>query len=227
MGRRLGQYSPFVESHDPDGHDYLAREARARVHIDKQLAAAGWKVQAIPPYRHPAHVRADPLPARDTSCQEGPVTRTDSLRTGHAVRCPHPPPLARRARGRELRSPCRTARHRLKAVRVHIADDPSAGCWPRVPVLVKDTALSLRAALSTAVQTVRATSPEPVTTAAPPRRECARRSLDPIPPPNRKDETMQDTVDQAHGAAPRTMAGIIQDARRTGSSGKVRSAPAA
>lgn len=45
MGRRLGQYSPFVESHDPDGHDYLAREAKARVQIDKQLAAAGWKVQ--------------------------------------------------------------------------------------------------------------------------------------------------------------------------------------
>ena len=43
-----------------------------------------------------------------------------------------------------------------------------------------------------------ATSPEPVTTAAPPRRECARRGLDPIPPPNRKDETMQDTVDHAH-----------------------------
>jgi hypothetical protein len=39
------QYSPFVESHDPDGHDYLAREARARVQIDKQLAAAGWVVQ--------------------------------------------------------------------------------------------------------------------------------------------------------------------------------------
>ena len=101
------------------------------------------------------------------------------------------------------------------------------GCWPRVPVLVKDTALSLRATLSTAVHTVRATSPEPVTTAAPPRRECARRSLDPIPPPNRKDETMQDTVDQAYSAAPRTMVGIIQDGRRTGSSGKLRSAPAA
>ena len=41
-----GQYSPFVESHDPGGHDYLAREAKARVQIDKQLAAAGWKVQS-------------------------------------------------------------------------------------------------------------------------------------------------------------------------------------
>ncbi len=60
-----------------------------------------------------------------------------------------------------------------------------------------------------------ATSPEPVTTAAPPRRECARRGLDPIPPPNRKDETMQDTVDQAYGAVPRTLANIIEDARRS------------
>ena len=42
-----GQYSPFVESRDPsDGQDYLAREARARVQIDKQLAAAGWVVQS-------------------------------------------------------------------------------------------------------------------------------------------------------------------------------------
>jgi type I restriction enzyme, R subunit len=41
-----GQYSPFVESQGPsDGQDYLAREARARVQIDKQLAAAGWVVQ--------------------------------------------------------------------------------------------------------------------------------------------------------------------------------------
>ena len=40
------QYSPFVESHDPDGHDYLAREAKARVQIDKQLAVAGWVVQS-------------------------------------------------------------------------------------------------------------------------------------------------------------------------------------
>jgi type I restriction enzyme, R subunit len=35
-----------VGEHDPSGgHDYLAREARARKEIDKQLAAAGWKVQ--------------------------------------------------------------------------------------------------------------------------------------------------------------------------------------
>ena len=59
-----------------------------------------------------------------------------------------------------------------------------------------------------------APSPEPVTTAAPPRRECARRGLDPIPPPNRKDETMQDTVDEAYGAVPRTLANVIEDARR-------------
>jgi hypothetical protein len=31
--------------------------------------------------------------------------------------------------------------------------------------------------------------------------------LDPIPPPNREDETMQDTVDQAHGAVRPTLAG--------------------
>ena len=30
----------------PDEHDYLAREARARIEIDKQLAAAGWAVQS-------------------------------------------------------------------------------------------------------------------------------------------------------------------------------------
>jgi type I restriction enzyme R subunit len=43
----LGQYSPSVESRDPsDGQDYLAREARARVQIDKQLTAAGWVVQS-------------------------------------------------------------------------------------------------------------------------------------------------------------------------------------
>jgi hypothetical protein len=37
----------FVMSQDPsEGHDYLAREARARVEIDKQLAAAGWVVQS-------------------------------------------------------------------------------------------------------------------------------------------------------------------------------------
>lgn len=33
--------------------------------------------------------------------------------------------------------------------------------------------------------------PEPVATAAPPGRECARRGLGPIPPPNRKDQTMK------------------------------------
>ena len=30
----------------PDHDDYLAREAKARIEIDKQLAAAGWKVQS-------------------------------------------------------------------------------------------------------------------------------------------------------------------------------------
>jgi hypothetical protein len=57
-------------------------------------------------------------------------------------------------------------------------------------------------------------NPSLLRVAAPPRRECVRRGLDPIPPPNRKDEIMYDTVDQAHGPVPRTLAGIIQDARR-------------
>ena len=37
-----------VESRGPsqDHGEYLAREARARVEIDRQLAAAGWKVQS-------------------------------------------------------------------------------------------------------------------------------------------------------------------------------------
>jgi hypothetical protein len=50
---------------------------------------------------------------------------------------------------------------------------------------------------------------EASTTAAPPRRECARRGLDPIPPPNREDEAMQDTVNQVHGAVPRALADIV------------------
>ena len=45
--RLTRQYSPLVDSEDPsDGHDYLAREAKARVQIDRQLADAGWKVQS-------------------------------------------------------------------------------------------------------------------------------------------------------------------------------------
>ena len=40
-------FSWFVGSHDSSSeHDYLAREAKARVQIDKQLAAAGWVVQS-------------------------------------------------------------------------------------------------------------------------------------------------------------------------------------
>ena len=39
--------------------------------------------------------------------------------------------------------------------------------------------------------------PQPVRAAAPPRRESAQRGLGPVPPPNRKDGTIQDTVDQA------------------------------
>ena len=39
--------SSFVPSQGPsDDHDYLAREARARLEIDKQLVAAGWVVQS-------------------------------------------------------------------------------------------------------------------------------------------------------------------------------------
>jgi hypothetical protein len=39
------------------------------------------------------------------------------------------------------------------------------------------------------------------------------RGLAPIPPPNREDETIQDTVDQAYGAVPRTP-DVTEDARR-------------
>src|SRR5262245_40111416 len=40
-------FSSFMGDQDPSGgHDYLAREARARKEIDKQLAAAGWVVQS-------------------------------------------------------------------------------------------------------------------------------------------------------------------------------------
>jgi type I restriction enzyme R subunit len=47
--RRQGvdQYPPVVAPQDPPGEDaYLAREAKARKEIDKQLDAAGWKVQS-------------------------------------------------------------------------------------------------------------------------------------------------------------------------------------
>jgi hypothetical protein len=54
--------------------------------------------------------------------------------------------------------------------------------------------------------------PCPLNTAAPPRRECARRSLDPIPAPNREDRTMTETVDQAQAQPPRALAGTIEDA---------------
>ena len=39
--------SSFVgRENSSDDHDYLAREARARLEIDKQLVAAGWSVQS-------------------------------------------------------------------------------------------------------------------------------------------------------------------------------------
>ena len=55
-------------------------------------------------------------------------------------------------------------------------------------------------------------SPMPLNAAAPPRRECARRGLDPVPPPNREDRTMIETVDQAQAQPPRALAGITGDA---------------
>ena len=103
----------------------------------------------------------------------------------------------------------------LAAVAGLATADPAGPC---VPVLVKGIVLSVESGVIRRGPDSRrnfgATSPEPVTTAAPPRRECARQGLDPIPPPNRKDETMQDTVDQAYGAVPRSLANVIEDARR-------------
>ena len=69
---------------------------------------------------------------------------------------------------------------------------------------------------SSARRTIRAVAASLCTAAKrpPPRRECARRGPRSHPPPNRKDETMQNTVDQAHGPVPRTLADIIEDALR-------------
>lgn len=44
VARRSGVYTLATVS--PKDHDYLAREARARVEIDKQLVEAGWQVQS-------------------------------------------------------------------------------------------------------------------------------------------------------------------------------------
>lgn len=55
-------------------------------------------------------------------------------------------------------------------------------------------------------------------TAAPPRRECARRGLDPIPPPNREDRTMTETVDQAQAQPPRALAASSRTPHRSPSS---------
>jgi hypothetical protein len=101
---------------------------------------------------------------------------------------------------------------------VHACPPGAGPSGSRVPVLVKGIALSVESGVICrrldSPCNFRATLPEPVTTAAPPRRECVRRGLDLIPPPNRKDETMQDTVDQAYSAVPRILADIIQDAFR-------------
>ncbi len=59
-------------SHD---HDYLAREAKARVEIDKQLAAAGWKVQS----RKALNLGAGPGVAVREFILEKPHGRVDYL----------------------------------------------------------------------------------------------------------------------------------------------------
>lgn len=46
-GELFDQYSPVVASQDPPSEDAdLAREAKARKEIDKQLDATGWKAQS-------------------------------------------------------------------------------------------------------------------------------------------------------------------------------------
>src|SRR4051794_33141526 len=62
----VGEDLPAVT---PEGHDYLAREARARVEIDRQLAAAGWLVQS-----------AD---RADVSARPGVAVREFVLEKGH------------------------------------------------------------------------------------------------------------------------------------------------
>ncbi len=68
--------SLFVESRGPShDHDYLAREAKARVEIDKQLAAAGWKVQS----RKALNLGAGPGVAVREFILEKPHGRVDYL----------------------------------------------------------------------------------------------------------------------------------------------------
>jgi type I restriction enzyme, R subunit len=65
-----------VGLHDSSGEDdYLAREARARKEIDRQLAAAGWKVQS----QKALNVSADPGVAVCEFTLERPHGRVDYL----------------------------------------------------------------------------------------------------------------------------------------------------
>src|SRR6266498_4245164 len=70
------EYSPIVGPHTPSGEDdYLAREARARKEIDRQLAAAGWKVQS----QKALNVSAGPGVAVREFTLEKPHGRVDYL----------------------------------------------------------------------------------------------------------------------------------------------------
>src|SRR5579859_3428933 len=70
------QYSPIVAAHDSSSEDdYLAREARARREIDRQLAAAGWKVQS----QKALNVSAGPGVAVREFTLEKPHGRVDYL----------------------------------------------------------------------------------------------------------------------------------------------------
>ena len=74
--RQYHQYSLIVAPNDPsDEDDYLAREARARKEIDKQLAAAGWKVQS----QKALNVSAGPGVAVREFTLEKPHGRVDYL----------------------------------------------------------------------------------------------------------------------------------------------------
>jgi type I restriction enzyme, R subunit len=65
-----------VDSQDPsDKHDYLAREAKARVRIDRQLTDAGWRVQN----QEALNLRAGPGVAVREFTLEKPHGRVDYL----------------------------------------------------------------------------------------------------------------------------------------------------
>ena len=108
-------------------------------------------------------------------------------------------PTGTRASDLAIDLPAPASRPSADSIRVH-PDSPAAA-----------SRITSRAALPPV-------HPCPLNIAAPPRRECARRGLDPIPPPNREDRTMTETVDQAQAQLPRALAGIIEDALRSPSS---------